>query len=293
MTGQDEHPAAAAGPAWFHVDAERRQRGPVDDATLRAWFASGQLPPETLVWRDGMAGWQPAREVLAPMAAAPAVAPLPPAAPATVADARAPLATHAQVVPAGFWRRAAALCVDTIVLWVAALFLVNLPLDMMYGAADPLAATADPMAYLSTPRAMAGLLASLALQVVYFAGMHSMAGQATLGKRAVGIKVCMPDGGRIGFGRGIARYFAWLLGAVPLYLGWLIAAFTPHKRALHDMLCNTRVVDRWAHTDQPQLQKTGLDGVTIAILVVSGLLLLLGVGMVVLLAGILAAGQWN
>src|SRR2546423_7470863 len=43
---------------WYYV-SEGRQAGPVDDAQLEALARSGQIPTDTLVWREGMAQWEP------------------------------------------------------------------------------------------------------------------------------------------------------------------------------------------------------------------------------------------
>ena len=132
-----------------------------------------------------------------------------------------------------------------------------------------------------------------ALQAVYFAWMHSRPAQATLGKMAVGIKATRPDGNRISFARGIGRWAGLFLSAIPLGIGYLMAAFTDRKRALHDMVSDTVVVDRWAFTDQPRLQQRGLDGVTIAVLIIMGLMLLFMVGIWVLMIAALAGGGMN
>lgn len=47
---------------WFYARGGR-QEGPTDLQTLRDMIANGQLTPANLVWRDGMAAWQPAGEV--------------------------------------------------------------------------------------------------------------------------------------------------------------------------------------------------------------------------------------
>ncbi len=65
---------------------------------------------------------------------------------------------------------------------------------------------------------------------------------ATPGKMAVGLKVIRPDGSGIGVGRAIGRHFAKLLSAIILYIGYIMAGFDAQKRALHDMLCDTRVI---------------------------------------------------
>ena len=65
---------------------------------------------------------------------------------------------------------------------------------------------------------------------------------ATVGKMACRIKVVTADGGQVSYLRAVGRYFAKLLSAFTLMIGYIIAAFDPEKRALHDRICNTRVV---------------------------------------------------
>jgi uncharacterized RDD family membrane protein YckC len=52
----------------------------------------------------------------------------------------------------------------------------------------------------------------------------------------------MPNGSRISFGRANGRYWAKILSAVILMIGYLMAAFTERKQALHDILAETLVV---------------------------------------------------
>src|SRR5271154_2915888 len=59
--------------AWFYADGGR-QVGPVEDAALDDLVRAGVVRDDTLVWRDGMAGWQPhgaVRGVRPPPAAMP------------------------------------------------------------------------------------------------------------------------------------------------------------------------------------------------------------------------------
>jgi hypothetical protein len=60
---------------WYYVDAGQ-QAGPVDDAQLEALSRSGKIQSDTLVWREGMANWQPYGQVKA--ASAPPAAGAPP-----------------------------------------------------------------------------------------------------------------------------------------------------------------------------------------------------------------------
>lgn len=139
------------------------------------------------------------------------------------------------VVPlyAGFWRRGAALLVDNIVLFVPSLVVV-----------------------LALPDGWVGMIAQFAVNILYYALMHSSASQATLGKMAFGIKVTGLDGERIGIGRAVARVFASWLSALLLCIGFLMAAFTGKKMALHDMICGTLVVNKVA---SPEAVRQGGD----------------------------------
>ena len=47
---------------WFHAEGNR-QLGPVSREEIEALYGSGRISLQTLVWRDGMTGWQPLRDV--------------------------------------------------------------------------------------------------------------------------------------------------------------------------------------------------------------------------------------
>ena len=102
-----------------------------------------------------------------------------------------------------------------------------------------------------------------------------------------GIKVVRSDGSRISVARGVGRYFATFLSTLILGIGFLMAAFTERKQALHDMVCDTLVVDKWAFTAHPEWQKRELGTVTVVILALFGVLMLLfGLVMAFAIAGI-------
>ena len=66
---------------------------------------------------------------------------------------------------------------------------------------------------------------------------------ATLGKKMVKIKVVRMDGSSFGYGLATGRFFAFVLGYFTICIGYIMAAFDEkYKRALHDRICNTRVV---------------------------------------------------
>ncbi|PYS52739.1 MAG: hypothetical protein DMG13_15475 [Acidobacteria bacterium] len=137
---------------------------------------------------------------------------------------------------AGLGTRFGAVCLDGILLWVA---LLGLQL----------------MAGLSMAQSLGVEQQDLVVQLVFLA-IQLVAGisyetiligkyGATVGKMLCKIKVVTADGGRVSYLRAVGRYFAKVLSAVTLMIGYIIAAFDhPENRALHDRLCNTRVVTK-------------------------------------------------
>jgi uncharacterized RDD family membrane protein YckC len=81
----------------------------------------------------------------------------------------------------------------------------------------------------------------LAVNWLYEALLTSSSWQATVGKKILGLKVTDEVGNRISFGRASGRYFAKILSSMLLFIGYIMAAFTDRKRALHDMLAGTVV----------------------------------------------------
>jgi uncharacterized RDD family membrane protein YckC len=89
---------------------------------------------------------------------------------------------------------------------------------------------------------LTAILLVVVLEWLYFALMESSNKQATLGKLALGIIVTDMDGKRLTFGRATGRYFGKILSSLILNIGFLMAAFTEKKQALHDMIASCVVV---------------------------------------------------
>ena len=127
------------------------------------------------------------------------------------------------VVPlyAGFWRRAAAALIDGFILIVPSI----------------------AISFFLHEQQILSFLMNAAMGCAYFAGFHASGMQATPGKRAFGIKVTDLAGERISIARGAGRFFATWLSTIILWIGYLIAGWNHKKRALHDMLAGTLVVN--------------------------------------------------
>ena len=66
---------------WYYADAHNQQQGPVAAATLAGYYRDGIVNVATLVWREGLAGWVPLRDVAAQLGLIVVAAPTPAAAP--------------------------------------------------------------------------------------------------------------------------------------------------------------------------------------------------------------------
>ena len=232
--------------------------------------AHGSLAPDTLVWREGMAQWQPYNDVRPPVV--PVAAPLPgvSAAPAAHQAACAEcgrafdrqdllaygsihvcaqckpiflqkLAEGARIETsiryAGFWIRAGAKLLDGLILRV-----VGLPVSLLM----MLASASSPTQTLVRPaRAILMSLLGMALSLgiamgysVFFLGRFG----ATPGKMACRIKVISADGQPISYAKACVRFWAEFLSLVTALIGYIMAGFDEEKRTLHDRLCQTRVI---------------------------------------------------
>ena len=201
---------------------------------------------------------------------------------AVVEDVGDHFRTGDEVVYAGFWRRTAALCIDSLLLGIVfyAVFFAGL-LALAGGSLDGLDSAETLGAGAIGGFILAIYVAYPVASALYYVGMETSGTQATLGTMAVGIKVTDADGRRLGRGQALGRWVSHLLCYITFYIGYLIAAFTDRKRGLHDMVSSTLVVDRWAYTNDPGRQQKGLGVVTIIVL---GLIALLYVAIILAIA---------
>ena len=144
---------------------------------------------------------------------------------------------------AGFWIRFLAYLIDTLLMTV-----VLVPLAAFIGAV--MAATADEN---GASLIIFGLVrvVSLAGGWLYFALLESSPWQASVGKKALGLRVTDLNGNRIAFGKATGRYFGKVLSGLILFIGFIMAAFSERKQALHDQLAGTLVVKGGAMVSYP------------------------------------------
>lgn len=138
---------------------------------------------------------------------------------------------------AGFWYRALALIIDTVISVVLTLVIV-VPLAFVMGAAM---SSSYSLPEIEAAGGLLGNVFGVAVGWLYFTISESSSWQATPGKRMLGLRVADEAGNRIGFGRANGRYFAKFLSAIILGIGYLMVAFTDKKQGLHDKIAGTLV----------------------------------------------------
>lgn len=138
----------------------------------------------------------------------------------------------------GFWWRVLAYFIDAIVLNIAFSILTTV---LGIGLTFQSAMTGIDNGAVHVLMYLSIFSISLLLNWLYFALMESSSLQATLGKLTVGVVVTDLDGQRITFLRATGRYFAKILSALFLCIGFIMVAFTERKQGLHDLIAKTLV----------------------------------------------------
>jgi uncharacterized RDD family membrane protein YckC len=146
-------------------------------------------------------------------------------------------ATSSQWHYGGFWIRFAGVFIDGILMQV-----VRVPLSLLLlgTVMSPLAAAKPNPAVFTGAMVTLGFVSMLIACLYEVIMIHQFG--ATLGKMAVGIKVIRTDGSGVGWGTSIGRYFMKIVSGLILGIGYIMAGFDDEKRALHDRVCDTRVV---------------------------------------------------
>ena len=141
---------------------------------------------------------------------------------------------------ASFETRLVAFVLDVIVLFsVFLLFIAIAGLQLLlrsdFGDVDP----PDSAFYLA---AIILLVYFFPFFPLYFLALWVWRGQ-TVGKMAMAIKVVRRDGHPLGVGTALLRLVGYLFSTLLLFAGFLMIAFDQRRRALHDRLADTLVVE--------------------------------------------------
>jgi uncharacterized RDD family membrane protein YckC len=266
---------------WHYVE-QGTQIGPISDQQLAELNRTGKINADTLVWREGMADWLPFHQIKLELPDAPPFSP-PPAKPPLMADAQgnpteAVCAECGGIFPiqetirhgkshicagckpifmqklsegaqlntgemnyAGFGIRFGAKFLDGLIIGVPSMviyFVVMIPYFRQqmqnHAPGTPAAPQLFPILF-----QFSFVLIQVAYQT-FFLGKFG----ATPGKMVAKLRVVTAEGGPLSYGRAMGRAFAELLSGMICYIGYFMVLFDSQKRALHDRICNTRVIQK-------------------------------------------------
>ncbi|MEK7793023.1 MAG: RDD family protein [Candidatus Hydrogenedentota bacterium] len=248
---------------WYYA-AGREQRGPISQDEFDGLVRAGTISADTLVWHERMPDWMAYGRI--------ATTPVPavPPSPERVSDGATASCVECQrifpiddMLPfqgryvcadckdvffqrvregvalpggldyAGFWIRVGAYMVDYVIQLIVFFALQMVVAPILFAAGD------DPGA------AMAGFLLAqgfnMAVWIAYGTWFVGKFG-ATPGKMVCGLKIVRPDETPVTYLRAFGRIFAQMISGMIFAIGYIMAAFDAEKRALHDHMCDTRVI---------------------------------------------------
>ncbi len=260
--------------SWYYGVDGRRQ-GPVEEAALETLELSGTIEWTTPVWREGMTAWKPLGEIFKresvncgeckrkvdqesaihyrDLRICPRCKTL------FFQKVREGLASEEAVQYCGFWVRCCATLLDGLfrsVVTVPLTVVNQIIIFRMYPLSAPGSRTnmfedTAQLGTLLTIQAafiLVGLIVAFAYEV-FFVGRFG----GTPGKLLLRMRVVRSDYSRVTYGRAAIRYFGKMLSGLTMYIGYIMVAFDPQRRALHDYIADTRVIKR----DQPAVPVSG------------------------------------
>jgi uncharacterized RDD family membrane protein YckC len=247
---------------WFYSE-NGEQKGPVSNSDFEALRSQGVIGPYTLVWREGQGGWLPCSTAVqtgAGVEISPDARKVPGAGevqcsqcgrvfPETEVIRYGQASVCAECKPTfvqklkegvaiqttameyvGFGPRFGAKFLDGIIGFVIS-WVTGFLMGYIYTASGG----RSPLLPLFS--SLTGFVIVFAFDIFLLLKFG-----ATLGKMAVKIKVVRSDGSPVGLGTAVGRRFAEIVSGLIIYIGYFMVIGDPECRALHDRMCDTRVI---------------------------------------------------
>lgn len=255
---------------WYYAE-DQEKRGPFNDQAFKRLVEDGTISPDTFVWNNTMKDWQKfsttdypgesagqnrnrqtntltctecgqsfSEDELVSYNESLVCASCKPA---FLQKIREGVSTGGAMTFAGFWIRLGAKAIDWIIVTLV-IYAVMIPFDMLFMPELDMAAAPNPedMKAFVIPSIMMSVF-QFGIYIFYttwFVGKYA----ATPGKMVCGLKIVTAENQRVSYLRAFARYFAEMLSSIILFIGYIMAAFSSEKKALHDRICSTRVIKR-------------------------------------------------
>jgi uncharacterized RDD family membrane protein YckC len=217
---------------WIKGD-DGEEYGPVKIDELREWLRENRIGADTIVRPGGGdAEWKPFQKF--------------PELVALLAEDRSmgAFTGNGLFSLAPYSSRIAAYIVDSLILAGSAILVLSV-LNRIVPAAWQIdsAAFAQVLVSDGAPnRAQALFLVGILLvRVAYYTYFHARTGQ-TPGKRLFGVRVVNSKGLTISYRQAFIRAIGAVFSEMPYFAGYFIIFFTPYRRALHDLLAGTFVI---------------------------------------------------
>jgi uncharacterized RDD family membrane protein YckC len=248
---------------WYY-GVDGRREGPIEEANLETLELSGAIEWSTPVWRQGMSEWKPFGEMFnrasvrchechrnvdqesavhyRDLFICPGCKTL------YFQKVREGLASEETAHYGGFWIRFSARLLDGLFLLIVRgpLMVINAVFVQMHplpvpGGMGGLENTAQLGTFLTLEAAylLLGMILSLAYEV-FFVGRFG----GTPGKLLLHLRIVRSDFSRVTYSRAAIRFFGLLISDLTMYIGYIMVAFDPQRRALHDYIADTRVIKR-------------------------------------------------
>ncbi|HRP70077.1 MAG TPA: RDD family protein [Turneriella sp.] len=146
-----------------------------------------------------------------------------------------------EILYGGFWRRLVAAILDQIILLLGRAFIYGVLTLIVYASLYLFEVKYYHVIIYSVFGFFIFVL-NIWLTWIYFALMESSSLQGTLGKLALGVRVYHIENRPLTFEEATKRYFAKILSRYILLIGYILAAFSSKKQALHDFIANSVVL---------------------------------------------------
>ncbi len=273
--------------AVVYLERDGQQFGPFSIEEAQRYILEGRFGAQDLGWIDGMQEWLSVAQIpqlqiaaapatsavninkayVAPYAAAPSMSPAPYATPSYPGQQGpgsqypspqfpgfAAAQDFSQSDYAGFWRRAAALMIDSIIVTVVVYFLMFVLL-LLFGIGMGASGMKglDSNSVTSNAIAIATVVFPTLLTICYFAFWNASNSMATPGKIAAGLVVVNVQAQRISLAQGFLREFVKLIGTWFFLLTFITQPISARRQAIHDFASATVVLRQRPDSGMPSI----------------------------------------
>lgn len=221
---------------WFYMRGQERM-GPYSQEQVAELYQRGEIADNTYVWTAGMQDWVPASQVRSHLAPSGAEG----------GNLLHDLGLDEPVVKpytytpggggggeyAGFWLRFVAAIIDGVIFGC----LLAGGIGVLMGAVMANMAEEQMIAF----NVILNIVTTLVSFAIY-AAFESSSWQGTPGKKLLRIRVTDLDGNSVSFARAFGRNAGKLVSQLILFIGFIMAAFTERKQALHDIMAGCLVL---------------------------------------------------